>query len=81
MAEIKVSMSGFGTFDLTLDIIDPAAEDNDTEVWCGTFCDESTRDCEQVYFEMSDEYELWDLIGEAINTYKDTIEGDNNDAS
>lgn len=80
MADIKVSMSGYGTFNLTLDLVDPAFED-DTEVWSGKFCDENTQDCELVYFEMEGDYEAWDLIGEAINTYRESVEGDKNDAS
>ena len=70
MSDITVSMSGIGDFTMSLDIHDPAENDNDTEVWRATFCDPSTGDCDIVYFEMDPEYDAWDLIDEAIQTYR-----------
>jgi uncharacterized protein YrzB (UPF0473 family) len=66
-------MSGIGQFTMTLDLIDqPEPNDPDqSEVWRATFCDETSGDCEVVYFEMGTDYEAWDLIDEAIQTYRD----------
>lgn len=70
MSEITVSMSGIGDFTMSLDIHDPATLDSDIEVWRATFCDPTTGDCSIVYFEMGPDYEAWDLIDEAIQTYR-----------
>ncbi len=72
MSDITVSMSGIGEFTMSLDIQDPATQDDptQTEVWRATFCDPVTGDCDIVYFEMGPDYEAWDLIDEAIQTYR-----------
>jgi hypothetical protein len=72
MSEITVSMSGIGDFTMSLDIHDPATIDDptQTEVWRATFCDPSTGDCDIVYFEMSGDYDTWDILDEAIQTYR-----------
>nr|DAW17381.1 MAG TPA: hypothetical protein [Caudoviricetes sp.] len=70
MSEIIVNMEGYRRFRMNLDLIDPAQEDSATEVWKATFCDEESGDCQVVYYEMSDDYEIWDLIDQAIQTYR-----------
>ncbi len=72
MSDIKVSMSGIGDFTMSLDLHDPAPSDglSQVEVWEATFCDPSTGDCDVVYFEMEPDYDAWDLIDEAIQTYR-----------
>jgi hypothetical protein len=72
MSEIIVSLSGLGQFTLSLDLVDqPEPSDLDqSEVWRATFCDKQSDDCEVVYFEMGEDYEMWDLIDEAIQTYR-----------
>jgi len=72
MSEILINMSGYGQFRLALDLTDPAQDDN-TEVWRATFCDDSSDDCQVVYFEMGEDYEVWDLVNEAIETYRQEI--------
>lgn len=65
-------MSGVGQFTMTLDLIDQGEPDDLDwqEVWRATFCDEASADCEVVYFEMGPDYEAWDLIDVAIQTYR-----------
>lgn len=65
-------MSGIGDFTMSLDLYDPATPEDktQTEVWRATFCDESTNDCDIVYFEVGEDYDAWDLIDEAIQTYR-----------
>lgn len=65
-------MSGIGQFNLSLDLIDQPEPNaiEQVEVWRATFCDEASGDCEIVYFEMGTDYEVWDLIDEAIQTYR-----------
>jgi hypothetical protein len=44
----------------------------ETEVWSATFTDRLSEDEWTVYFEMEDtDYEVWDLIDIAIETYRD----------
>lgn len=75
MSEIVVNMSGLGAFTMSLDLIDPSGpEDVDgIEVWRATFCDEQSEDCEIIYFEMGTDYEAWDLIDEAIQSYRNLV--------
>lgn len=65
-------MSGAGQFTMSLDLVDQPEPDSTDgiEVWRATFCDEDSGDCEMVYFEMGQDYEIWDLINEAIQTYR-----------
>lgn len=75
MSEIIVSLSGAGQYSLDLSIVDPGAEDSDIEVWRAIFTDKEGYDADWiVYFEMSPDYEVWDLIDEAISAYRETIE-------
>lgn len=75
MSEITVSVHGEYKFTMTLDLIDPANPDDldQVEVWRASFCDEATDDCDLVFFEMGTDYEAWDLIDEAIQTYRQEI--------
>lgn len=71
MSEIIVNMQGYGNFKLTLDLHDPG----DTEVWKAVFTESESDDAQVVYFEMPDtDYEAWDLIDIAIQTYRDEID-------
>lgn len=70
MSEIIVNLSGYGNYSIKLDLCEPAPEGQTTDVWVATFCDSKTQDCELVYFEMDGEYEPWDIINEAIETYR-----------
>ena len=74
MSEILVSLSGAGQYTLDLSIVDPAVDDDDIEVWRAIFTDKDGDAQWEVYFEMSPEYEIWDLIDEAITAYRDSIE-------
>jgi hypothetical protein len=67
MSEIIVNISELGSYTLSLNIIDPDPEE---EVWQAIFCDSATGDCSKVYFEMEPDYEVWDLVNVAIETYK-----------
>jgi len=68
MAEIIVNLEGYGNYTLTLNLHDPG----ETEVWSATFADQNSEDEWDVYFEMEDhDYEVWDLIDVAIETYRD----------
>lgn len=60
---------------MTLDLVDSSTPDDldQVEVWRATFCDESNDDCDIVFFEMGEEYEAWDLIDEAIQTYRQEL--------
>lgn len=69
MTDIIVNMSGYGSYKISLDLYDGG----EVEVWQAIFYDEATGDCEIVYFEMADDYEVWDLINEAIQTYRSEI--------
>ena len=75
MSEIIVNLSGLGQFTMTLDLIDPSNPDDldQVEVWRATFCDDSNDDCDIIFFEMGTDYEAWDLIDEAIQTYRQEI--------
>ena len=75
MSEITVSVHGEYKFTMTLDLIDPSNPDDldQVEVWRASFCDEATDDCDLVFFEMGTDYEAWDLIDEAIQTYRQEI--------
>jgi len=70
MSELIVNLSGYGNYSIHLDLHDPAQDDSDADVWVATFCDVTTEDCEMVYFEMAGDYEAWDIIDEAIQTYR-----------
>lgn len=75
MSEIIVNMQGIGKFTMTLDLIDPSNPDDldQVEVWRATFCDDANDDCDIIFFEMGTDYEAWDLIDEAIQTYRQEI--------
>lgn len=75
MSEIIISVLGESKFTMTLDLSDPANPDDldQVEVWRATFCDEATDDCDIVFFEMGTDYEAWDLIDEAIRSYREQI--------
>ena len=74
MSEILVSMSGLGSYTLDLNIVDSGLEDGDVEVWRALFNDKEGDSHWEVYFEMTPDYEAWDLIDEAITAYRETIE-------
>ena len=68
MSDITVNLEGYGQYTLSLDLHDPG----ETEVWSATFTDRLSEDEWTVYFEMEDtDYEVWDLIDIAIETYRD----------
>lgn len=77
MSEIYVTLEGYGKAHLALDLVD-AAGDNEVEVWRGTFKEDNDQPevLWEVYFEMDPSigYEAWDLINEAIYTYKTEAE-------
>jgi hypothetical protein len=69
MSEILVTLEGYGIAKLSLDLIDGGEPDDNTEVWKATFTE--SENIWEVYFEMNTEgYELWDLVNEAIFTYR-----------
>mgnify|MGYP001126189480 CR=1 FL=1 len=75
MSEITVAMSGVGTYTVNLDIVDPGTGPNDTtEVWKAVFSEKESGERWEVYFEMDPDYEVWDLINEAIVAYRDTLD-------
>lgn len=78
MAEIYVSLEGFGTAKLALDLVEDYSETDGIEVWRGVFSDSLEQDevLWEVYFEMNatDGYEAWDLVNEAIYTYRTETE-------
>jgi hypothetical protein len=75
MAEIIVNLEGYGQYTLSLSLHDPG----DIEVWAATFTDRKSEDSWTVYFEMQeDDYEVWDLIEVAIETYRDEYSSDEN---
>lgn len=68
MSDITVNIQGYGQYSLSLDLHDPG----ETEVWGATFTDRLSEDEWTVYFEMeTQDYEVWDLIDVAIETYRD----------
>jgi len=71
MSEIIVNMSGLGKFTMTLDLVDPCTDETNTEVWQANFCDDNNGDCQLVFFEIENDYEAWDIIDAAIQTYRD----------
>jgi hypothetical protein len=71
MSEIIVNMSGLGKFTMTLDLVDPCTDETNTEVWQAKFCDDTNDDCQIVFFEIDNDYEAWDIIDAAIQTYRD----------
>lgn len=75
MSEIIVNLEGYGQYTLTLSLHDPG----EIEVWAATFTDRLSDDEWTVYFEMEeDDYEIWDLIEVAIETYRDEYSSDEN---
>jgi hypothetical protein len=75
MAELTVNIEGYGQYRLALSLHDPG----DAEVWLATFTDRLSEDEWTVYFEMpEDDYEVWDLIDVAIETYRDEYKPDQN---
>ena len=75
MAEITVNLEGYGQYTLSLNLHDPGK----TEVWSATFVDRLSEDEWTVYFEIGeDDYEVWDLIDIAIQTYRDEYAQDEN---
>jgi hypothetical protein len=68
MSELIVNIEGYGDYTLALDLHDPG----DTEVWSATFSERNLGDEWTVFFEMNEgDYEVWDLIDVAIETYRD----------
>lgn len=67
-------MSGYGTSKVDLSIVDPGSEEDGVEVWKAIFVDEEDNTPWEVYFEMQGDYEVWDLVNEAILVYRDTID-------
>lgn len=76
MSEIIVNMSGFGSHSIALELHDPAPDGESVDVWIATFCDLDSGDCEMVYFEAESDCEVWDVIDEAIQTYRKEISED-----
>ena len=81
MSIIEVSLEGYGRAHLCLDLMEDYTEPDGIEVWRATFneINEFDKDPENlwvVFFEMNsrDGYEQWDLISEAIETYKMEVE-------
>jgi hypothetical protein len=74
MSEIIVSMSGLGSYSVDLSITDPGLEDDTVEVWRAIFTDKEDHSNWEVYFEMSPDYEVWDLVNEAIYAYRETLD-------
>ena len=76
MSELIVNIEGYGEYTLSLDLHDPG----DTEVWSAVFADRSVEEDEwTVFFEMDEgDYEVWDLINVAIETYRDEYTPDQN---
>lgn len=75
MADITVNLEGYGQYTLSLSLHDPGQ----IEVWSATFTDRLSEDEWTVYFEMSaDDYEVWDLIDVAIETYRDEYDPSEN---
>lgn len=75
MADITVNLDGYGQYTLSLSLHDPGQ----IEVWSATFTDRLSEDEWTVYFEMSaDDYEVWDLIDVAIETYRDEYDPSEN---
>lgn len=75
MSIIEVSLEGYGKAHLCLDLVEDYTEPDGVEVWRGVFSEVSDFEGETlwtVFFEMDsrDGYESWDLISEAIETYK-----------
>ena len=75
MSEIILSMSGLGKFSLTLDLVDaPALDDVDqSEVWKATFREDGSDEPWSVFFEIGPDYEVWDLIDEAIQVFRSEV--------
>jgi hypothetical protein len=73
MSEIIVNMSGLGSYTISLDLFDPAPDGEVVDVWTAKFCDMANKDCEMIYFEMDNDAEVWDIINEAIQTYRKEI--------
>lgn len=74
MAEIIVNLQGFGKYRIVLDLHDPSVDGSDADVWLARFCDDESGDCSVVYFEMEGDYEAWDIIDEAIQVYRLSVE-------
>lgn len=73
MSEFIINVNGVGRFSMSLDLVDPAVDD-DTDVWRANFCDDDSGDCTLVFFEMGVDYEVWDLVDAAISAYRSVIE-------
>lgn len=73
MSEVTVTLEDYGKAHLALELVDPG-EEGDVEVWHGIFSEEedASETLWEVYFEMdpSSDYDKFDLISEAIYTYK-----------
>jgi hypothetical protein len=74
MSEIIVSMSGNGQYTLDLSITDPGLDDDSVEVWRAVFTEMEHGEKWEVFFEMNPDYEIWDLINEAIVVYRDSLD-------
>ena len=74
MSEIIVSMSGLGSYSVDLSLSDPGVDNDTTEVWRAIFTDKEDNSNWEVYFEMSPDYEVWDLVNEAIYAYRETLD-------
>ena len=71
-ARILVNIDGHGTAEMSLELYDPPTPVDPVEVWRATFTErEHPNDViSEVYFEMpNDDYEVWDLVNEALQTY------------
>lgn len=74
MSELIVSVSGMGQYALELSLVDAGAEDETVEVWRGIFIEREGDSQWEVYFEMGSEYEIWDLVQMAIESYRASID-------
>lgn len=71
MSDVTVKIEGYGEAKLSIDLVDTGEE---IEVWRGVFAEtgDNPEVLWEVYFEMdpNSDYEIFDLINEAIYTYK-----------
>lgn len=76
-AKILVNIHGYGTAEVSLELVDPSLNDDLVEVWRATFSekDDPEQLLTDVYFEMQDsDYEIWDLVNAAIHSLHDYLD-------
>jgi hypothetical protein len=73
-ARILVNIDGLGTAEMSLELHDPPTPLDPVEVWRAVFteAEHPNEIIAEIYFEMpGDDYEIWDLVNEALQTYLD----------